>query len=106
MWVQSLSREDPLEEGMATHSSYLSWSIQWTEEPGELQSTGVTQSWTRMTQLSMHMRSQIMRLIYLQRANIVHSGAPVCRAGVFPGGLTSLLSAHPVTLPQHFGASS
>ena len=40
MWVQSLSREDPLEEGMATHSSILAWRIQRTEEPGRLESTG------------------------------------------------------------------
>ena len=46
MRFQSLSWEDPLEEGMATHSSYLAWSIQWTEEPGKLQSIGVTQSRT------------------------------------------------------------
>ena len=39
MWVQSLSREDPLEEGMATHSSILAWRIPQTEEPGRLQST-------------------------------------------------------------------
>ena len=38
--VQSLGREDPLEEGMATHSSILAWRILWTEEPGRLQSTG------------------------------------------------------------------
>ena len=38
MWVQSLGREDPLEEGMATHSSILVWRIPWTEEPGGLQS--------------------------------------------------------------------
>ena len=37
-WVQSLSWEDPLEEGMATHSSILAWKIPWTEEPGSLQS--------------------------------------------------------------------
>ena len=36
--VQSLSREDPLEEGMATHSSILAWRIPWTEEPSGLQS--------------------------------------------------------------------
>ena len=36
--VQSLVREDLLEEGMAIHSSILAWSIQWTEEPGRLQS--------------------------------------------------------------------
>ena len=38
MKVQSFSREDPLEEGMATHSSILAWRIPWTEEPGGLQS--------------------------------------------------------------------
>ena len=38
MWVRSLGREDPLEEGMATHSSILTWRIPWTEEPGGLQS--------------------------------------------------------------------
>ena len=39
-WVQSLGREDPLEDGMATHSSILAWRIPWTEEPGGLQSIG------------------------------------------------------------------
>ena len=38
--VRSLDREDPLQKEMATHSSILAWSIPWTEEPGELQSTG------------------------------------------------------------------
>ena len=38
--VQSLGQEDPLEEGMETHSSTLAWRIPWTEEPGGLQSTG------------------------------------------------------------------
>ena len=38
--VQSLGREDPLEEGMATHSSILAWRIPWTEESGGLQSIG------------------------------------------------------------------
>ena len=37
-WVQSLGLEDPLEKGMATHSSILAWRIPWTEEPGGLQS--------------------------------------------------------------------
>ena len=37
MWVWSLGQEDPLEEGMATHSSVLAWRIPWTEEPGGLQ---------------------------------------------------------------------
>ena len=34
-------RKDPLEEEMATHSSYLAWKIPWTEEPGRLQSMGL-----------------------------------------------------------------
>ena len=38
--VQSLDLEDPLEKGMATHSSILAWRILWTEEPGRLQSMG------------------------------------------------------------------
>ena len=38
--VWFLSWEDPLEEGMATHSSILAWRIPWTEEPGGLQSLG------------------------------------------------------------------
>ena len=38
--VRSPSREDPLEEGMATHSSILAWEIPWTEEPGRLHSMG------------------------------------------------------------------
>ena len=38
--VQSLGREDPLENRMATHSSILAWRIPWTEEPGGLQSMG------------------------------------------------------------------
>ena len=37
-WVLSLSREDTLEKGMATHSSILAWRIPWTEDPGRLQS--------------------------------------------------------------------
>ena len=40
MQVQSLGQEDPLEEGMATHSSILAWKTPWTEEPGRLQSMG------------------------------------------------------------------
>ena len=37
---QSLGQEDPLEKEMATHSCTLAWKIQWTEEPGRLQSMG------------------------------------------------------------------
>ena len=47
MQVPSLDREDPLEEGMATHSSSLTWRIPQTQEPGGLQSVG-SQSRTRL----------------------------------------------------------
>ena len=40
MGVRSLGQKDPLEEGMATHSSVLPWRMPWTEEPGRLQSMG------------------------------------------------------------------
>ena len=40
MQIQSLGWEDPLEEGMTTHSSVLASGIPWTEEPGRLQSIG------------------------------------------------------------------
>ena len=40
-WVQSLSQEDPLEKGMATHSSILAWRIPWIEYVGRLKSMGL-----------------------------------------------------------------
>ena len=49
MGICSLCVVDPLEEGMAVHSNILAWRIPWTEEPGR-----VTQSWTRLKQLSTH----------------------------------------------------
>ena len=54
MWVRSLGREDPLEEGMATHSSILAWRIPWTEEPGRLQSMGSQRIGHDLKQLSTH----------------------------------------------------
>ena len=40
-WIRSLGWEDPLEEGMATHSSILAWRIPWTDEVGGQQSLGL-----------------------------------------------------------------
>ena len=49
-WVQSPSQEDPLEKGLATHSSILAWRIPWKEEPGGLHTVhGVAESWTQLT---------------------------------------------------------
>ena len=47
--VQFLGREDPLEKGMATHSSVLAWRIPWTEGPGGLQVHRVTESGTQLS---------------------------------------------------------
>ena len=44
--VLSWGQEDPLEKGMANHSSILAWRIPWTEEPGRLQSMGRKESVT------------------------------------------------------------
>ena len=52
-WVRSLDQEDPLEKGLATHSSTLAWRIPWTEEPGGLQSMG-WQSQTQLTNYHFH----------------------------------------------------
>ena len=57
-WVWSLGWEDPLEEGMAIHSSIFGWRIPWTEEPGGPQSTGsqrVRHEWSDLACL--HTRS-------------------------------------------------
>ena len=48
-WVQSRGREDPLEKGMAAHSTILAWRIPWTEEPGGLQSMKLQKSQTRLS---------------------------------------------------------
>ena len=55
MRVWSLGREDPLEEGMASHSSILAWKIPWTEVPGRLQSMGSQRAghnWSNLTPTS------------------------------------------------------
>ena len=44
-WVLSLGWEDPLQKGMATHSSILAWRIPWTEDPGTVH--GISKCWTQ-----------------------------------------------------------
>ena len=54
-WVQSLGQEDPLEKGMAIHSSILAWRISWKEEPGGLHTVQwVAKSQTQMTHFLIH----------------------------------------------------
>ena len=57
-WVRSLRREDPLEEGMATHSSILAWRTPWTEEPGRLESMRVGHSWVTKSSPAQHSGEQ------------------------------------------------
>ena len=48
-WIRSLGQKDPLEKGMAIHSGILAQRMSWTEEPGRLQSMGVTKTQTRLS---------------------------------------------------------
>ena len=60
--VLSLDQEDPLEEGMATHISILAWRIQWTEEPGGLQSVGsqrVKHNWSDLAHMRKHLATYL-----------------------------------------------
>ena len=66
--VRSLSREDPLEEKTATHSSILAWKIPWTEEPGRLQSRGLD---TTEQAYADGIRNRPMRDVLLLKGNNV-----------------------------------
>ena len=64
MRVRSLGREDPLEEGMATHFSILAWRIPWTEEPGGLQSMGsqrVAHDWSGLACMQTRTREGVKK---------------------------------------------
>ena len=75
--IQSLGREDPLENGMTIHSSILAWRIPWTEEPGGLQSMGLQRIghyWATFTVF--HFLSE--RLLQLTRKSIMYRITPLC----------------------------
>ena len=75
MWetlVQSLGREDPLEKGMATHSSILAWRIPQTEEPGGLRSIGVAKSWTRLSDFHKTMQTYSHYIMVLSPHFLCH----------------------------------
>ena len=65
-WAQSLGWEDPLEEGMATHSSILAWRIPWTEEPGGLWSIGSQTASVRQRLKLLHAHAFIYMYIWFQ----------------------------------------
>ena len=56
-WVPTLGQEDPLEEGLATHSSILAWRIPWTEKPGRLESRGPQRVWSNLSCIRAHVRA-------------------------------------------------
>ena len=73
-WVWSLSQEDPLEKGMATHSNILSWRILWTEELGRLQSIGsqrVGRNWSDLACTRAH--NLVLHLLILLNSGIHNS---------------------------------
>ena len=63
MQVQSLSREDPLEEEMAAHSSIIAWKILWT---GAWRATvhGVSKSWTRLSTHKQHLLLLLLKIFF------------------------------------------
>ena len=75
-WVQSLGQEDPLEKGMATHSSILAWRIPWSEEPSGLQHGVAKQGckgldMTERLTLSLHIGIRIYTHICIYTFNAV-----------------------------------
>ena len=89
-WVFSLVWEDPVKEEMATHSSILAWEILWTEEPGGLQSLGVTVGHNLVTKqqqqyFTMHMyKKPLVSCVHLS-GSVCGEGVQTCGATVRPG---------------------
>ena len=70
--VRFLGREDPLEEGVATHSSILAWRIQGTEEPGRLQSIGHKESGTtEATERTLILVAQLVKTVPAMQKTLV-----------------------------------
>ena len=76
--VQSLGQEDPLEKGMATHSSILAWNSPWTEEPGELQSMGSQGAGYNCTTEHIHINVIIIEILMTNYLPGIHKIAQVC----------------------------
>ena len=74
IWVQSLGQEDPLEKEMAMHSSIPAWEILWTEEPGGLQSMGVTKESDTTERLSTHLQIYIEESVLIIGKNLSTRG--------------------------------
>ena len=68
-WVGSLGWEDPLLKGTAAHSSILAWQTPWTEEPGGLQSLGVSKQWD-MTERLTHSHVSFLSPVHSARCRL------------------------------------
>ena len=66
-WIQFLGQEEPLEKGMATHSSILAWRIPWTEEPGRLESMGLKRVRHMTEQLTLSLSPPLSLFHFIQR---------------------------------------
>ena len=115
MWDQSLGREDPLEEGMATHSSILAWRIPWTEEPDGLQSMGLKESDTterlsKSTHIQVHsptVEQRAVSLVWLPPSvSTVSIHSPPAAPCPLPAGLSSALRKTTALKPGPGGPSS
>ena len=71
MWIRYLGREDPLEEGMATHSSILAWRVPWTEEPGGLQSKELQRIGHDWVTKYIHMHSYCIKKSYISKTKFL-----------------------------------
>ena len=69
-WVQFLGWEDTLEK--ATHSSILAWRIPWTDEPGRLQSMGVTKSRTQLSDFQKKEKEKELELLVVMNCGQVN----------------------------------
>ena len=74
--VQFLGQEDPLEKGMATHSSILTWEIPWTEEPGGYSPGGLKESDTTNT-FNFHCFTQILTSVPFCPFHVKHQDLSV-----------------------------
>ena len=76
-WVQSVGWKDPLEKGVATHSSILAWRIPWTEEPGGLQVHGITKESDTTETLHFHFIPYVIFLKFLHFLVILNNYSKV-----------------------------
>ena len=88
MRVRSLGREDPLEEEMATQSNILVWEVQWTEEPGGLQSMG---SQTARQDRTWQLNNNKHSLVWWYRRVLIYSSGWTARLFQIPARIRKVL---------------